>query len=263
MDLLFYIIAGAGVGIAVGLTGVGGGSLMTPLLIMSGIPEKIAIGTDLLYASFTKTGAMVAHQRRGTIKWKLVILLGAGSIPGSLLTSYALKKWIPPELDYSMTLSHSLGVMLILTAFVVLFRNKIQGRAIKNEQNNSWVNRHSNSITVVSGIFLGIFVTLSSVGAGAFCAALLLTLYPRLPAINVIGTDIAHAVPLTLVAGLGHLWNDNIDFRLLFGLLIGSLPAVHFGAKLASRVPNAVLQPILACLLLVIGIKFAFFGSFH
>ena len=124
-------------------------------------------------------------------------------------------------------------------------------------------NRNSNSITVISGVFLGVFVTLSSVGAGAFCAALLLTLYPRLPAINVIGTDIAHAVPLTLVAGLGHFWNDNIDFTLLIGLLIGSLPAVNYGAKLASKVPNSVLQPILACLLLVIGIKFAFFGSSH
>jgi len=263
MDLIFWIIAGAGVGLAVGLTGVGGGSLMTPILILSGIPEKIAIGTDLLYASATKTGAMFAHQRRGTIKWRVVLLLGAASVPASLLTSYALKTWVPEDLDYSLTLSRSLGIMLILTAFVVFFRERIRGKAIQKNPENAWHQKHSNSICFFSGIFLGVFVTLSSVGAGAFCAALLLTLYPRLPAINVVGTDIAHAVPLTLIAGLGHLWNGNVDFQLLIGLLIGSVPAVHLGAKLASRVPNRVLQPILASLLLVIGIKFAFFNLGH
>jgi Sulfite exporter TauE/SafE. len=110
---------------------------------------------------------------------------------------------------------------------------------------------------------LGTFVTLSSVGAGAFCAALLLVLYPRLPALQVVGTDIAHAVPLTLIAGLGHLWNNNVDFQLLFGLLIGSLPAVHLGSKLAVKVPNSILQPILASILLIIGVKFAFFAGAH
>ncbi len=259
MDLLFYIVAGAIVGLAVGLTGVGGGSLMTPLLILYGVPEKIAIGTDLLYASITKTGAMAAHKRQGTIRWRIVLFLAAGSIPASLLTSLLIKFYLPEDLDYGPMLSHSLGVMLILTGLVVLFKNKIQGEETKI----SWRHRHAPAITFVAGIFLGVFVTLSSVGAGAFCAALLLVLYPRLPAINVIGTDIAHAVPLTLIAGLGHLWNNNIDFNLLFGLLIGSLPAVHYGAKLAKKIPNTVLQPILAIILLGIGIKFAFFGSGH
>ena len=263
MDLLFYIFAGAGVGLAVGLTGVGGGSLMTPLLILSGVPEKIAIGTDLLYAAATKTGAMAAHHRRQTIRWRLVILLAMGSIPASIITSLALKFWIPNEWDYTPALSHSLGIMLIITAFVVFFKSRIRGKGSIEKEENSWLHKHSEGITFTSGIFLGVFVTLSSVGAGAFCAALLLTLFPRLPAINVVGTDIAHAVPLTLIAGLGHFFNDNIDFQLLFGLLIGSLPAVHFGAKMATKVPNQVLQPILAILLLIIGVKFAFFGSAH
>lgn len=263
MDLIFWIFAGAGVGLAVGLTGVGGGSLMTPILIMAGVPEKIAIGTDLLYASATKTGAMYAHQKRQTIKWRIVLLLGAGSIPASILTSLVLKFWVPENLDYSQALSRSLGIMLILTALVVFFRDKIRGNVLEKTEEDNWRKRHSNAICIVSGIFLGVFVTLSSVGAGAFCAALLLTLYPRLPAINVIGTDIAHAVPLTLIAGLGHFLNGHIDFKLLFGLLIGSVPAVHFGAKLASRVPNRILQPILATLLLVIGIKFTFFSVGH
>lgn len=261
MDLLFYIFAGASVGIAVGLTGVGGGSLMTPLLILSGVPEKIAIGTDLLYAAATKTGAMAAHQRRKTIRWRLVIILAIGSIPASIATSLVLKFWIPDEWDYTPALSHSLGVMLIITAFVILFKSKIRKKNDESPNSNSWMNRNSSAITFISGIFLGVFVTLSSVGAGAFCAALLLTLYPRLPAINVVGTDIAHAVPLTLIAGIGHFFNGNVDFQLLTGLLIGSLPAVHFGAKMATKVPNHILQPILATLLLIIGIKFAFFSS--
>lgn len=237
---------------------------MTPLLILYGIPEKIAIGTDLLYASITKTGAMAAHKRQGTIRWRIVLFLAAGSIPASIITSLLLKHLIPEDLDYGPILSHSLGVMLVLTGLVVLFKNKLQGENNGEQQDAApWVHQHATSITLVAGIFLGAFVTLSSVGAGAFCAALLFFLYPRLPAINVVGTDIAHAVPLTLVAGLGHLWNQNIDFALLGGLLIGSLPAVHFGAKLATRVPNTVLQPVLALLLLGIGIKFAIFGSGH
>ncbi len=264
MDFFFYIFSGAAVGLAVGLTGVGGGSLMTPLLILSGVPEKIAIGTDLLYASITKTGAMFSHKRQGTIRWRIVLWLALGSIPASLVTSYVLKEIIPPDVDYSSQLTKALGVMLILTAIVVFFRKCIQGEMNgQQERQISWVHRHANPVTFTAGLFLGVFVTLSSVGAGAFCAALLMWLYPRLPALHIVGTDIAHAVPLTFIAGLGHLWNDNIDFTLLFGLLIGSLPAVHFGSIAAARVPNTVLQPILASLLLVIGIKFALFSGMH
>ena len=263
MDLLFYIFAGAGVGLAVGLTGVGGGSLMTPLLILAGVPEKVAIGTDLLYAAATKTGAMYSHKRQGTIQWQLVFLLAAGSIPASILTSIVLKFWIPMDYDYGPGLTQIMGYMLILTALVVFFKSRIQGEDTQKDVKITWFHRNAKKVTIVSGVVLGVFVTLSSVGAGAFCAALLLLLYPRLPALQVVGTDIAHAVPLTLIAGLGHLWNGNVDFQLMFGLLIGSLPAVHFGAKAAAKVPNSVLQPILAALLLIIGIKFGFFGSSH
>lgn len=261
MELLFYIFAGAAVGFAVGMTGVGGGSLMTPMLILWGVPTKIAIGTDLLYAAATKTGAMVSHHRQGTIRWRLVLTLAAGSIPASIATSYVLKH-ILGDFDYANVLNRSLGVMLIVTAVVILFRRRLQSE-LPEQQNYSWFHRHALKVSFVAGIVLGIVVTLSSVGAGAFCAALLLILYPRLPALHIIGTDIAHAVPLTLVAGLGHFWNDNVNFSLLAGLLIGSLPAVHVGSKVAARVPNTVLQPILACLLLIIGVKFALFSSGH
>lgn len=258
MDLIFYIFAGAGVGLAVGLTGVGGGSLMTPLLILSGVPEKIAIGTDLLYAAATKSGAMYSHHRQGTIRWKIVIMLAAGSLPASLLTSLVLNTY---DFDYGPSLTTALGVMLILTGIVVFMKRKLQGESEDGAVSVGWFHQHSNLVTFIAGIALGVLVTLSSVGAGAFCAALLLTLYPRLPALHVVGTDIAHAVPLTLIAGMGHFFNDNIDFKLLAGLLIGSLPAVHLGSKAAARVPNSILQPILASLLIGIGIKFAFFPS--
>jgi uncharacterized membrane protein YfcA len=260
MDFLFYIIAGAGVGLAVGITGVGGGSLMTPLLIFAGIPHQVAIGTDLLYAAITKAGGVVAHRRQGTVRWRLVLLLAAGSLPAAIATAYVLKAVFNGDHDYRPILTHALGFMLILTALVLLLKRRLQGESTENPLEIKWYHRHASIITVIAGIVLGVLVTLSSVGAGAFGAALLLTLYPRLPALHVVGTDIAHAVPLTLIAGLGHLiLLNNVDFQLLVGLLLGSLPAVHYGAKVASRIPNAVLQPVLAVLLLVIGVKFAFF----
>jgi len=213
-----------------------------------------------LYAAATKTGALYGHHKQSNVRWHTVALLASGSIPASLITAYGLKSWIPPDFDYSPILTHSLGVMLIITAFVVFFKNRIRTESESADPVHTWVQRHASTVTVIAGILLGILVTLSSVGAGAFCAALLLTLYPRWPALRVVGTDIAHAVPLTLFAGMGHLWNGNVDFQLLGGLLIGSLPAVHFGTKLAARVPNGILQPVLAGILLLIGTRFAFFA---
>lgn len=256
-DFLFYIFAGAGVGLAIGLTGVGGGSLMTPLLIFFGIPPQTAIGTDLLYAAITKTGGAWAHKKQGTIRWNLVFYLAAGSIPASVLTNYLLHTLGP--MDYSGLLTKALGGMLVITALVILIKKRIQGEIGDPQPALKWHHKYANQIAFVAGLVLGVLVTLSSVGAGAFCAVLLLTLYPRLPALQVIGTDIAHAVPLTLVAGLGHLiLLGNVDFTLLGGLLIGSLPAVHVAAKFATKIPNSILQPILAVLLLVIGCKFLF-----
>lgn len=259
MDFWYYILAGAGVGLAVGLTGVGGGSLMTPLLIFSGIPEKIAIGTDLLYAAITKTGGALAHKRQGTVDWKLVLLLASGSVPASLLTSYILYRL--GGNDYGDALTRALGIMLILTATVILFKKPLS-RLSQNSHSSSvdFLAKYKAPITLMAGICLGVLVTLSSVGAGAFCAVLLLALYPHLPAIKVVGTDIAHAVPLTLIGGLGHMvLLGNVDLKLLAGLLIGSLPAVQIGTHFANRIPNGVLQPILASLLIGIGLKFLFF----
>ncbi len=254
-----YILAGAGVGLAIGMTGVGGGSLMTPLLILFGFPYNVAIGTDLLYASITKMGAAVTHTRRKNVDWTIVALLAAGSIPASLLTSYTLRSIFTNAGEYKGILTTSLGIMLILTALVLLLKRFLRPTSEHSESRWSQFCRvHAKPITLVAGVFLGVFVTLSSVGAGALCAALLLTLYTHLPALRVVGTDIAHAVPLTLIAGLGHLFLlGNVDFYLLACLLAGSLPAIHVGTRLAAAIPNQVLQPILATLLLALGIRFA------
>ena len=258
---LLYILAGAGVGLAIGLTGVGGGSLMTPLLILFGFEYNVAIGTDLLYAAITKSSGVVAHQRRGNINWRLVLLLGLGSIPASIFTAFLLDQFFTSAADYKPVLTKSLGVMLFLTSLVLIFRKRLQKTAIESPGvANRWVQRHSAPITLLVGIALGVFVTLSSVGAGAFCAAVLLLLYPRLPALHVVGTDIAHAVPLTFIAGMGHfLLLGNVDFVLLGCLLLGSLPAIHFGTLLGSKLPNHVMLPFLASILMALGVKFAFF----
>ncbi|MCV6615749.1 MAG: sulfite exporter TauE/SafE family protein [Cellvibrionaceae bacterium] len=259
MEAITYILAGAAVGLAVGVTGVGGGSLMTPLLILFGIPYNVAIGTDLLFAAFTKAGGVRTHHKLGNINWSLVKLLAMGSIPASLLTALLLRTLFQGATDYQDLLTHSLGLMLIVTSAVILFKKRLQQASQSNQGIMGALHRHGRSVTLISGMVLGVLVTLSSVGAGAFCAALLLVLYPQLKASQVVGTDIAHAVPLTLIAGLGHLFFlGNVDFLLLGALLLGSLPAIHIGSQLSSKVPNHVLQPTLASLLMLLGFKFAF-----
>jgi len=261
MDILFYIIAGAAVGFAVGLTGVGGGSLMTPILLLFGFPPQIAVGTDLLYASITKSGGVFLHKRQGTIRWKIVITLFCGSIPASLVTVYFLNSIFTDSAQYGEILTTSLGFMLILTALVLLFKSQLVNRSKAKDDSEALktVQKHATAITWVMGVALGVLVTLSSVGAGAFGAAVLLIIYPRMSAISIIGTDLAHAVPLTLVAGLGHLYLGNVDFYLLGSLLIGSLPAIYVGTKLGTRMPENLMQPILASTLLALGVKYAFF----
>ncbi len=259
MEILFYIVAGAGVGLAVGITGVGGGSLMTPLLIMFGIPYHVAIGTDLLYAGITKAGGVISHQKMKSINWRVVRVLASGSIPASIATAYFLDSVFNSSNDYKQLLTTSLGIMLIITAVVLLLKSRIQDTAA-HEAPDNWTQRHHSGLTFIMGLILGVFVTLSSVGAGAIGTAILLILYPRLPALHIVGTDIAHAVPLTLIAGLGHLiFLGNVDFQLLGCLLIGSLPAVVIGSRLGARLPNNVLQPILATILLGLGVKFVLF----
>ena len=259
-DFIIYVLAGAGVGLAIGLTGVGGGSLMTPLLLQFGFPPHVAIGTDLWYATITKGGGVYFHKKNHNIRWKIVALLAAGSLPASIITSWVLSQFFDGPEAYAHVLKYSLGIMLVLTSFVIFSRDWLQKLGKENKEDfqpdHELGNRKRAIITVCMGVILGVFVTLSSVGAGAFCAAILMLLFPLLPAIHVVGTDLAHAVMLTFIAGLSHLTLGNVDFMLLASLLVGSIPATYVGARLGTKLPDKIIRPILAGLLMVLGVKY-------
>ncbi|UTW49891.1 sulfite exporter TauE/SafE family protein [Bacterioplanoides sp. SCSIO 12839] len=257
MDILLYIASGALVGLIVGVTGIGGGALMTPLLLMFGFPPHIAVGTDLMYASLTKAGGAISHHKQKHVEWSLVRLLAIGSIPAALITGFALETLFEDSEQYGALLSSALGIMLLITACVIILRPKIQQWSASTF--NGSLSHHRNSATIAMGVFLGVFVTLSSVGAGAIGTAILMLLYPALRSTNIVGTDIAHAVPLTLAAGLIHMYLGNVDFYLLGALLVGSLPAIHLGSRLSRKVPEKMLKPLLAGILFTIGAKYAFF----
>lgn len=261
MDLLLYILSGAGVGLLIGLTGIGGGSLMTPLLILLNVPYAVAIGTDLLYATITKTGSVILHHRRRNIRWRVVFIMAAGSIPASILTALFLKRIFQESEENKIILTTALGIMLIITALVLMFKKSIQSYAKNQQQQGIEIShRHTVVFTFLCGILLGVCVTLSSVGAGAFGTAVLMILYTRFPARHIIGTDLAHAVPLTFTAGMSHfLLLGNVDFHLLAGLLIGSIPAVFIGTKLGYYLPERLMYGLLAIILLLLGTRFVFF----
>lgn len=262
MDGLHFILAGAAVGFCVGVTGVGGGSLMTPLLTLMGIPMNIAVGTDLLFASISKSGGSVVHLFKRNVNWPIVARLAAGSIPAALLTLWALKVFFGGANEYKHVLTVSLGVMLMLTAASLLFRTQLQklhDASPLQSRLRQFIDAHTTACTVAMGIGLGVLVTLSSVGAGAFGIVILLALYPRLSTIQIIGTDVVHAVFLTLIAGLGHLKMGNVNAQLLGYLLIGSLPSIVLGTLLSSRMPENIIRPILGTTLALLSVKFVFF----
>lgn len=257
MDILLYIASGALVGLIVGVTGIGGGALMTPLLLMFGFPPHIAVGTDLMYAALTKAGGAYSHHKQKHVQWSLVKLLALGSLPAALATGFALQALFEDSEQYGSLLSSALGIMLLFTAIVIVLRPKIQSWSAATFSGN--FAQYRSATTILMGVFLGVFVTLTSVGAGAIGTAILMMLYPALRSTNIVGTDIAHAVPLTLSAGLIHMYLGNVDFYLLGALLIGSLPAIHVGSQLSRRMPEKLLKPVLAGILFTIGAKYAFF----
>lgn len=253
MEILFYSLSGAAVGLIIGLTGVGGGALMTPLLLMFGFPAHIAIGTDLWYAAITKSGGMVAHHRRGHVRWPIVALMAAGSLPAAALTGVTLFYFFRHPERYGSILQSTLGAMLVMTALVLIFRNQLSRRLDARKQV-----QHPLLIASI-GVILGVLVTLSSVGAGAIGTAVLMMLFPMLMPKEIVGTDIAHAVPLTLTAGLVHLFLGNVDFALLLALIVGSLPAIYVGTSLSAQLPARIMHPLLATALLLLGLKYAVF----
>ena len=249
-----YVASGFGVGLLVGMTGVGGGSLMTPLLILLfGIHPSTAVGTDLLYAAFTKTGGSLVHGLARSIHWRAVGRLASGSIPAAIATLTLI--WY---FDFNAATQRSLVNLvlcfaLLLTATSLIFRKSILDRYRSRMERVD--DRTIAITTVLTGAVLGVLVSISSVGAGAVGVTALLLLYPRLPMATIVGSDIAHAVPLTLVAGAGHWALGAVDWHLMGVLLLGSLPGIMIGSYCAVRVPQGVLRIALAAILIVVAGK--------
>lgn len=262
-----YTVSGFLVGLLVGVTGVGGGSLMTPLLVfLFGFKPSVAVGTDLLFAAITKTsGVWVHHGKHGSVDWRIVGWLASGSLPMAGITLYVIKHLMSVGKEITGAITFTLGIALLLTSLSLIVRSILIRRSeklgiIKDEEStedNSGRFKHMQiPATILIGAVLGVLVTLTSVGAGALGTVALLYLYPRMSTLKIVGTDLAHAIPLTTVAGIGHLSLGNVDVVLLVSLLIGSLPGIWIGSHLSAKIPERFLRPTLATILLLIGVKF-------
>jgi uncharacterized membrane protein YfcA len=249
-----YSVAGFLVGALVGLTGVGGGSLMTPLLVLLfGFHPATAVGTDLIYASMTKSVGTAVHHKGETVDWRIVRSLASGSIPAAILTLTAMAYLNISTAKSAFVLNVLLGGALLITSIAVFFRPWIL----------RWAGDHIEAMeigrvttwTILLGALLGVLVSITSVGAGALGTTALLILYPKLPIARIAGSDIAHAVPLTLIAGIGHWLMGSVDLTLMAALLAGSIPGIIVGSLLATRSSDSVLRPILAATLLISSVK--------
>lgn len=252
-----FAASGLAVGLLVGFTGVGGGSLMTPLLVLVfGIHPATAVGTDLLYAGLTKISGSAVHAYHRSVDWRITRRLALGSVPASLLSLVLLAHLGSGSRASGGIISTTLGIALIITAIVLIFRKALLTRLTRLMDGAS--EQRIRVLTVLLGVVLGVLVTISSVGAGAIGATILLTLYPKSPIVRIVGSDIAHAVPLTLIAGAGHWWLGSVDLHMLVSLLVGSIPGIVISSHFASRVPDQVLRPLLAGTLAVVGGRLAF-----
>jgi uncharacterized membrane protein YfcA len=255
---LTYVATGFAVGILVGLTGVGGGSLMTPLLtLLFGVNPAVAVGTDLAFASITKTAGTFAHRIRGTVRWDVVRLLCTGALPAALAATLALRYFGTMDPKLGQIIRYSIAGSVLLTVVALLFRGRMQ----------DWINAHPGrqlkgrklaAATIISGAVLGALVTISSIGAGAIGATLLVLLYPRFSPAEIAGTDIAYAVPLTAIAAFGHWWLGSIHWELLGTLLLGSVPGITIGSLAARAVPEKILRGLLATTLTGVAAKLVF-----
>jgi uncharacterized membrane protein YfcA len=253
-----YILSGFAVGLLVGMTGVGGGSLMTPLLtLLFGVAPSVAVGTDLAFASFTKSAGTITHRSRGNVQWPIVGRLCLGALPAALLATLALQYLGPLNAAIGQVIRYSIAVSVMLTVVAILFRSRML----------AWVNRHPgrqlqgralSAATIAAGAVLGVLVTVSSIGAGAIGATLLLMLYPKLSPAEVAGTDIAYAVPLTAIAAAGHWWLGSINWFLLLTLLVGSVPGITLGSWAAKAVPEGFLRGLLAMTLAGVAVKLVY-----
>lgn len=253
IDLL-YSASGLAVGFLVGLTGVGGGSLMTPLLVLLfGVHPATAVGTDLLYAAATKATGTLVHGLKGSVDWRVTGRLAAGSVPAAALTLWLLHRYGLHSPGATAVLQRVLGTALLITSLALVFRPQLMKLAARVRGVPSPA--RIAALTVLTGAVLGVLVSLTSVGAGAIGVTVLLLLYPTLPVSRIVGSDIAHAVPLALIAGMGHWLLGTVDWMMLLSLLIGSLPGIALGSHLSARSPDAVLRNVLAGVLVLIGVR--------
>ena len=249
-----YSLSGFVVGVLVGMTGVGGGSLMTPLLILLfGVHPATAVGSDLLYAAATKTAGTFIHGLNKTVDWRIVGRLAAGSVPATALTLFVLSKLELRGATAGGLITIVLGCALFVTAGALIFRRQLIEAF--GERFGRLDPRRTRLLTIATGAALGVLVSISSVGAGAIGVSALVLLYPRLPTARIVGSDIAHAVPLTLLAGIGHWIMGSVDWHLIGSLLAGSLPGIFLGSYMSCRVPDAVLRLTLATTLIIVGGK--------
>jgi uncharacterized membrane protein YfcA len=249
-----YIVSGLLVGLLVGLTGVGGGSLMTPLLVLVfGFHPSTAVGTDLLFAAITKSVGTTIHNAGKSVDWRIVGRLAIGSIPATVLTLIVIGHLGTTSKTVTSLISLVLGVALLGSALSLIVKDRVVAIAVR--RNPDFGLHTSIWLTILVGFVVGIVVSISSVGAGAIGTIALLFLYPRLPVVKIVGSDIAHAVPLTLIAGIGHWYLGAVNFRLLESLLIGSIPGILLGSFGARYVSEAWLKPALSLVLVLVGIK--------
>jgi hypothetical protein len=252
-----YTISGFAVGLLVGLTGVGGGSLMTPLLILLfGMHPAAAVGTDLLYAAATKSAGSVMHGFNRTVDWRVVVRLAAGSVPMTIVSIAVLSYLDINGEGTQQLIGWVLAFALFLTAATLIFRNRIVARYAPSM--GALPPNRIAVLTVIVGGILGVLVSISSVGAGAIGVTALVLLYPKLPTARIVGSDIVHAVPLTLVAGIGHWFLGSIDWQVFAALILGSVPGILIGSYAAARVPETALRVVLALTLLAVAAKLSF-----
>ena len=252
-----YSLSGFAVGALVGMTGVGGGSLMTPLLILLfGVHPATAVGTDLLYAAATKTGGSLVHGFARSINWRVVRRLATGSVPATVVTLAILSHFNLSGDAARNLITLVLSIALFATAFVLVFGGAIvaayRARVVELNSQCTAVN------TVLVGMVLGVLVSISSVGAGAIGVIALIMLYPQLPMARIVGSDIAHAVPLTLIAGTGHWMMGSVDWHIMGSLLAGSLPGIFVGSYFAIRIPERALRLVLATTLFVVASRITY-----
>ncbi len=249
--------AGFGVGALVGLTGVGGGSLMAPIMILLfGVAPSTAVGTDLWFAATTKIFGAWIHGKKGTIDKQILRRMYCGSLPAAILTLIWLYVSGTGQ-GHNQLMFKTLGATLILTSIAAVFRKRFHafGERMRGSRPIEFKSLQP-VLTVLAGAILGFLVTFTSIGAGALGAVMLLYLYPlRLTASSLVGTDIVHAIPLTILAGTGHLLLGNVDYGLLVNLLLGSIPGIVLGSFASTHAPEKIVRSAISLMIAVVGVK--------